>query len=102
MPGRTPLPTVRFSRIEISTPRDGTISRTEHYEKDAQVAAEEDTDGDGRIDKWEIFAGGRLASVAFDAGHRGSPDRRLVYGADGGVLVEVDPDGDGVFAVAKP
>ena len=68
-----------ISRIEISTPRDGRISRTEHYENDVLVRAEEDTDGDGTIDKWEIFDAGRLASVAFDSSHRGSAERRLVY-----------------------
>jgi hypothetical protein len=91
-----------ITRIEISTKRDGKISRTEHYVKDAPERAEEDTDGDGSIDKWEIFEGGRLASVAFDSKHRGSPDRRLVYRSDGSVLVEVDPDGDGRFTEARP
>ena len=28
--------------------------------------AEEDTDGDGKMDKWETYDGDRLASVAFD------------------------------------
>ena len=86
-----------ISRIEIATRRDGKISRTEHYEKDAPVRAEEDTNGDGKIDKWETFDAGRLASVAFDSTHRGAPDRRLVYAADGSVRIEVDPDGDGLF-----
>jgi hypothetical protein len=86
-----------ISRIEIATQRDGKISRTESYEKDAPVRAEEDTNGDGKIDKWETFDAGRLASVAFDSTHRGAPDRRLVYAADGSVRIEVDPDGDGLF-----
>ena len=59
--------------------------------------AEEDTDGDGKIDKWETYDGERLASVAFDTTHRGTPDRRLVYGADGTRAIEVDPKGDGTF-----
>ena len=45
--------------------------------------AEEDSDGDGKMDKWETYDGDRLASVAFDTTHRGTPDRRLIYGADG-------------------
>ena len=89
-------------RIEISTRRNGTISRTEHFEHDQPIRAEEDTDGDGVLDKWEVFEAGRLASVAFDSTHRGSPDRRLVYAADGSVRVEVDPDGDGQFTGAGP
>jgi hypothetical protein len=90
------------TRIEISTRRDGKISRTEHFQKDLAVSAEEDTDGDGVLDKWETFDAGRLASVAFDSTHRGSADRRLVYAADGSVRVEVDPDGDGQFRPVKP
>lgn len=90
------------SRIEISTRRDGKISRIEHYAKDAPVRADEDTDGDGAFDKWEIFDGGRLASVAFDSQHRGSPDRRLVYAQDGNARIEIDPDGDGRFTLANP
>lgn len=67
------------------------------------IRAEEDSDGDGVIDKWETYdaAGSesRLVSVAFDTGHRGRPDRRLTYDAAGAVRVEVDPDGDGRFVV---
>jgi hypothetical protein len=88
-------------RIEISTRQDGRVSRTEHYEQDRLRRAEEDSDGDGTIDKWEVFEGDRLASVAFDISRRGHPDRRLVYASDGSVRVEVDPDGDGVFALQR-
>jgi len=95
-------PDGKVERIEISTKRDGKISRTEHYEKDLPVRAEEDTDGDGVLDKWETFDSGRLTSVAFDTTHRGSPDRRLIYAADGTVRVEVDPRGDGHWALQKP
>jgi hypothetical protein len=91
-----------IAKIEISTRRDGKISRTEHYEHEMLVAAEEDTDGDGASDKWETFAGGRLTSVAYDSTRRGSPDRRLLYGSDGSLRIEVDPDGDGAFAPARP
>ena len=66
------------------------------------VRAEEDTDGDGAIDKWETFDGQRLSSVAFDTAHSGKPDRRLVYGADGSARLEVDAAGDGRFIQANP
>jgi len=88
-----------ITRIEISTHRDGKISRTEFYEKDLPVRAEEDSDDDGKIDKWETFDAGRLTSVAFDTSHRGTPDRRLVYAIDGSVRVELDAAGDGHFTV---
>jgi hypothetical protein len=91
-----------IERIEISTRRDGKIGRTEHYVKDLPVRAEEDTDGDGVVDKWETFQSGRLTSVAFDTTHRGSPERRLNYAADGTVRVEVDPQGNGQWTAHKP
>ena len=92
-----PRPDGSIDRIEISTARDGKVTRIEHYQQNALVSAEEDSDGDGRMDKWERYDGARLASVAFDTRHRGTPDRRLIYGADGSVRVEADEKGDGTF-----
>lgn len=89
-------------RIEISTKRNHKVDRIEHYEQGTLVRAEEDSDGDGHFDKWETYDGGRLTSVAFDTLHRGTPDRRLVYGADGGARMEVDPQGTGTFVAAPP
>ena len=88
-------------RIAVSTRRDGKIDRTEFYEQDALVRAEEDGDGDGKVDKWETYESGRLASVAFDTVHRGTPDRRFVYGVDGTTRFETDPDGTGHFVAAE-
>jgi hypothetical protein len=90
-----------IDRVEISTRRDGTVSRVEHYQQNALVSAEEDSDGDGHIDRWETYDGPRLASVAFDTHHRGTPDRRLIYSVDGTVRVEVDAKGDGRFSAAS-
>ena len=84
-------------RIEMSTKRNRKIDRVEHYDKGVLVRAEEDSDGDGRFDKWETYDGARLVSVAFDTVRRGTPDRRLIYGADGSARVEVDPQGTGTF-----
>lgn len=79
-----------IARIEMSTHRDGKVTRTEYYEKNVLVRAEEDADGDGTIDKWETFDGaGRMVSVAFDTLHRGTPDRRLVYGPNGTAQLEI-------------
>src|SRR5580765_7705982 len=92
-----------IARIDVSTKHDGKITRVEHYQKDVLVSAEEDGDGDGKMDKWETFEGERLASIAFDTTHRGTPDRRLIYGADGTARLEVDPQGTGHFvAVTAP
>ena len=66
-------PDGKVSRVAISTRRDGSISRTEFFQANLPTSAEEDTDGDGAIDKWESYEAGRLASVAFDPMHRGRP-----------------------------
>jgi hypothetical protein len=76
------------------------IIRTEYYESGSLVRAEEDTNGDGKIDKWETYKDGAVTSVAFDTTGRGTPDRRLVYGPGGSVKVEVDPAGTGTFKPA--
>ena len=91
-----------ISRIDVAGKHDGKISRVEHYEKDKLVAAEEDGDGDGRMDKWEIYDGDRLSSIAFDTTHRGTPDRRLIYGPNGTARLEVDPKGTGNFVAVNP
>ncbi|MFB3855630.1 MAG: hypothetical protein ACE148_17660 [Vicinamibacterales bacterium] len=67
-----------------SGPLSTVIARREFYESGALVRAEEDTDADGRMDKWETFAAsGALSSVAFDTDGDGRPDERLIYRADG-------------------
>ena len=90
MPGCIPRPDGSIARVDVSTRRDGKVDRTEYYENDALVRAEEDSDEDGKADKWETYEAGRLASVAFDTLHRGTPDRRLIYGVDGSTRLEVD------------
>ena len=94
-------PDGNVSRVDISTRRDGSISRTEFYQAQLPTSAEEDTDGDGAVDKWESYEAGRLASVAFDAMQRGRPGRRLTYSPDGSVRIEVDPQGTGRWSSEK-
>ena len=72
--------------MELSTKRDGRVTRTEFYEDGALAGAQEDTDGNGAVDKWETYANGVLSSVAFDTEGTGHPTRRLVYGANGQVI----------------
>jgi hypothetical protein len=75
------------------------------------VRSEEDTDGDGRPDKWDTYRPNpkalpgepayAITSVAFDSKRRGTPDRRFVFSPNGSIaLVESDPDGDGQFTPA--
>jgi len=83
---------------EADGPDQKTITRREFYLKGVLQRTEEDTDHDGRIDKWEYYDGKVLTRVEFDLDGHGYPDRRLVYGPDGNVVrVEVDPHGTGTF-----
>jgi hypothetical protein len=83
----------------ISRQRDRRLDRREVFLGDVLVRAEEDGNGDGRPDKWEVWDRGVLREVRFDsAGTRGRPDRRLLYDAAGRFeRLEVDVDGDGRF-----
>ena len=100
--------TATLSTSRISTRGDGLFNRVEFYQSGSLARVEEDTNGDGRTDKWETYAAdphgtpgepGPIISASFDDAFRGTPTRRLVYRPDGsGVLrVEEDPDGDGIF-----
>ena len=86
-------PSGAITRVEIASTRGKNgplINRIEYYEHGMLTRAEEDTDHDGVIDKWETYTGDHLAAVAFDDLHHGAPTRKLVYSADGSVRVEVD------------
>lgn len=94
------------ARIDVSLGRDGKVSRREFYEKELLVRAEEIDPlaaGDTwKPSRWEVFdPSGRLVSAAFDSTGRGTPDRRLVYDADGSARLELDPDGDGRFEASR-
>jgi hypothetical protein len=78
----------RVNRIEIASSGDEQkVERREFYEPSlagageptALVRAEEDTNGDGRIDKWETYENGAVKTVAFDENGDGTADRRLSY-----------------------
>ena len=95
-------------RLEVSTHRDNRFDRVEFYQAGRLARAEEDTDADGAVDKWETYRSNPLtgpgeppvfvSAVAFDDAAARRPTRRLVYGRDGQVArVEFDRDGDGSF-----
>lgn len=98
-------------RMEISSARDGVFDRVEHYEGGTLVRSTEDTNRDGRPDKWDDYAaaGGEggtpytVTSTALDESGSGRAERRFVFGAGGAIeRVEVDPDGDGIFTALEP
>jgi hypothetical protein len=92
----------RVRRIEISSTGDSSrIDRWEYYDatqsgpdgRGALVRAEEDTNHDGRPDKWETYEHGILKTVAFDENGKGRPTRRLIYSSSARVVIESDPTG---------
>jgi hypothetical protein len=90
-----------LERVESSSRQNGVVTRREWYENGAIARAEEDTDGDSQVDKWEQWQNGVLVELALDTHRRGRPDRRIIYGPDGSSpRFEVDPDGSGQFRPA--
>jgi hypothetical protein len=95
-------PAGAVAKIEYSSKAKGVVDRTEIYEHDALVRVEEDTDGDQRVDRWETYVDGALATASYDTAHRGAPDHRLVYRPDGTLdRIETDPDATGTFRRIK-
>ena len=97
------------TQIVTSRNRDRAFDHREFFRGDSLVRVEDDTNRDGRIDKWERYDGAVLREAAFDTSFtRGRADRRVLYDEKGRfVFVEADPDGDGKFvrvedAAVKP
>ena len=65
------------------------------------MSSQEDTNGDGAIDKWETYTNGALSSVAFDPERDGRPTRRLIYRSDG-ELERVETEGIAAAGGARP
>ena len=119
MDGARPL------QSRIDTDEDGTIDRWEYYDEkgsltkvgfsrqkngnvdawaysgpDGQVVrveTEDDTNADGRPDKWETYVDGVVRTSAMDENGDGRPDRRLTYDQGTLVLIESEPDASGAF-----
>jgi hypothetical protein len=100
----------RVDRVEISSTADpARIDRWEFYDTSAtQTGAaldgtgpllrlEEDTDHDGRPDKWERYVNGVVQTAEFDENRDGRPDRRLTYKDVALVLIETSPDASGHY-----
>jgi len=87
------------SIVATSRRRDRVFDHREYFRGEALVRTEDDTNSDGRIDKWERYEGSVLREAAFDTSFtRGRADRRVLYDAQGKfTYVEEDPEGDGTF-----
>ncbi len=103
-----PRPDGTVDRIEVSSASDEKkIDRWEHYNPapaaangdvaGTLLAAEEDTNADGKPDKWETFANGALRTASFDENFDGTPDRRMTYSDGRLTSIESQPDGSGRF-----
>lgn len=95
----SPVSTNGESQVARSRHRDRAIDRREVLRGGVLLRAEEDTNADGRPDKWDIYEGGTLREARFDTTlSRGRADRRLVYDGQGQLtVIEQDDDGDGRF-----
>ncbi len=84
---------------DVTTQKD--ITRREFYNAAKQLTrAEEDSDGDGLMDRFETYVNAVLSTVEFDEKkpYDGKPDRRITYSPDGvPVLIETEPDGKGGY-----
>jgi len=85
--------------VARSRRRDRQRDRHEYLRGPALVRVEEDTNADGRIDRWDRYEGTVLREAAFDTTFTGrTADRRLLYDDKGHFLfAEADVDGDGQF-----
>jgi hypothetical protein len=86
-------------RVELSLTRDRHVTRREFYREATLERVEEDTNGDGRLDKWERYANGVLREAAFDTSLTASrADKRLLFDGQGRFeAIEDDSDRDGSF-----
>ena len=98
----------KVDRVEISSSGDETkIDRWEYYDPSrsgngpqdagALVRAVQDTNGDGKPDKWEQYDAGVLVRAEFDENGDGKPDRRLTYRDGALIQIETAPDASGHY-----
>ncbi len=78
---------------EVDTNLDGIKDVVRLYNDEGQSKEERaDTNYDGKVDTWNVFAKGRLAEVRLDHNHDGEPDEWKIY--IGGELSRIKRDTD--------
>jgi hypothetical protein len=97
----------RIERIEVSsTAEEAEVDRWEFYDVSRTpgpegtgplLRVEEDSNSDGRRDKWERYENGLVKTAEFDENGDGRPDRRLTYRGAELVLIETTPDASGAY-----
>jgi hypothetical protein len=78
-PGGVPV------RREIDEDGNGSVDRTEIFFESKLVGVAMDSDRNGRVDRWQRWHSGRLLQEEIDTDSDGIPDRRLRYDASGDV-----------------
>jgi hypothetical protein len=65
---------------EVDTNLDGFKDTVRTYTEEGQSKEERaDTNFDGKVDTWNVFASGRLAEVRLDKNHDGEPDEWKIF-----------------------
>ena len=73
-------------RVDVATRRDGIVDRQEFHIDGVLVRAEQDSNGDGRVDEWQRFDHGKLRELLVDTSMAsGHPNQRLIYRPDGSI-----------------
>ena len=99
--------TGRIIRVDVSTTGDeNKVDRWEVYDAigpanadgiGALVQVVQDTNGDGKRDKWERYKDGQVLTAEFDEDGDERPDRRLTYRDAQLISIETAPDGRGGY-----
>lgn len=99
--------TGRIIRIDVTTSGDeNKVDRWEVYDAigpagpdgiGALVQVVQDTNGDGKRDKWERYKDGQVSTAEFDEDGDERPDRRLTYRDAQLISIETGPDGRGGY-----
>lgn len=90
-------------RVDHARGRDRHLDLHEYYRGELLIRTEEDTNHDGRIDRWDRYEGPVRRQVEFDTTlTAGRPNRRVLFDAQGRfVRVEGDPELDGTFVTVS-
>jgi hypothetical protein len=98
----------KIIRVDVSSHGDeNRIDRWEVYDPQGPAGPDgvgplaqvvQDTNGDGKRDKWERYRDGQVLTAEFDEDGDERPDRRLTYSNAALVSIETGPDGRGGYA----
>jgi hypothetical protein len=98
----------KIVRVDVSTTGDeNKIDRWEVYDAQGPPGPDgigpllqvvQDTNRDGKRDKWERYQNGQVVTAEFDENGDERPDRRLTYRDAELISIESEPDGRGGYA----